>query len=64
MTNPSNFITKDGASDADLMRSARDMYEALKAFVAYHSTLRGDEETRRFLEAQGRSALVKARGLS
>jgi hypothetical protein len=29
MKNPTTFITKDGVSDADLMRAARDMYEAL-----------------------------------
>lgn len=30
MKNPTTFIAKDGVSDADLMRAARDMYEALE----------------------------------
>jgi hypothetical protein len=33
MKNPTTFITKDGVSDADLMRAARDMYEALSLLM-------------------------------
>jgi hypothetical protein len=33
MKNPTTFITKGGVSDADLVRAARDMYEALGALL-------------------------------
>lgn len=38
MKNPSTFITKDGVSDAGLMRAARDMFDALEfaAFALEH----------------------------
>lgn len=62
MKNPNTFLTKDGVPDASLLPASRDLYEALKAFIDYHATLRGDEAIRCVLEAQGCAALAKARG--
>jgi len=66
-----NYLTKDGVADSDLMRAARDMYDALiqvtedLSFVINHT--RGLQDNPYDPEAllsviASRSALAKARG--
>jgi hypothetical protein len=64
MKNPDTFITKDGVSDADLIRAARDMYEALDncAGVLEHLLRLSPVHGYRRDIAAARRALSTARG--
>jgi hypothetical protein len=60
MKNPTTFITKDGVSDANLIRAARDMYDVLDEVDWLLAFLdEGQPETIARIEA----ALDKARGV-
>lgn len=58
MKNQTAFITKDGVSDADLIRAARDMYEALDGIL---SVFEAEKVPRSLRKAA--AALAKARGV-
>jgi hypothetical protein len=60
--NPATFITKDGVSDADLIRAARDMYEALM-FAEFALEHPGTVAQAALLREIGKT-LAKARGES
>jgi hypothetical protein len=59
MKNPNTFLAKDGVSDADLVRAARDMYEALEAVMSAVGA-KGDRQYAAL--SKGAKALAKARG--
>jgi hypothetical protein len=61
MKNPATLITKDGVSDADLMRAARDMYEALEGVLGAVGA-KGDRQY--IALSMAAKALAKARGES
>jgi hypothetical protein len=61
MKNPTTFITKDGVSDAGLMRAARDMYEALDGVLSAVGA-KGDRQY--IALSRAAKALAKARGES
>lgn len=67
MNNPTPFITKDGVSDADLMRAGRDMFEALAALL-YEVDASGNGTAPDYgwpaAVSASRTALAKAQGLS
>jgi hypothetical protein len=57
------WISKDGVSDADLMRAARDMYEALDELLK--SMGPSDSSPRKYLaRMKACKAIAKARGKS
>jgi hypothetical protein len=65
--NTTPFLKKDGVSDADLMRAARDMYEALEALL-YEVDASGNGTAQDHgwpaAVSASRAALAKARGES
>jgi hypothetical protein len=55
------YVAKDGISDNDLLRAARDMYEALDALMSTVGA--SDSSPRKYLaRVKAAKALAKARG--
>jgi hypothetical protein len=59
MKNPNTFLAKDGVSDADLLRAARDMYEALDGVL---SAVGAKPPAQYIALNKAAKALAKARG--
>lgn len=61
MKNPNTFLTKDGVSDADLLRASRDLYEAAD-WVINDANNRGRQHIRLAALNALAAALAKVHG--